>query len=404
MKPNTKVASSIYMKHNLNLYMTGYIHDSLYQSAILQSIDLSRYDDVIFHTSGFSSLMCYMFLLNKLHLYVPYILKLGIDGVSKFHTYRRIVLFLNRIPFGVGKYVILLIDIISVLINAFQGFIYTHDDFVRLINYVDRSEQCNETPKKNKRRLLQKINVHVYNITTNRSEIVNGSHPLFKRYLLASLSRLTFFEPIKIQLLSNECRCDEDCTQCIKLRKNKSMIFVSPEGCDICTCDNMSHRYNDYVDCDINGPFLIQKQNNCDSNKDESLRISNLIILSNCVKEQRMMIVRKTNFLARTMDLLKYTTQHKVDDIVDKICSKDKDIESRTICINYIRLPGLSVEKNEIDKTKEINNGNTYTDFNPAGVYNLSQCYNDGSKMRKLINNSLTESDKDRIYIECTSD
>lgn len=385
------------MKHNLNLYLTGYLNDSMYQSAILQSMDLSRYDDVTFHTSGFSSLMCYMFLINKLHLYVPYMLRLSTDGVSKFYYYRRIILFLNRIPFGIGKYIILLIDMLSVLINAMKGYIYTVDDFVRLINYVDKSSD--KSTKKIEKKILRKMNVHVYNITTNRSEIINGSHPLFKRYLLASLSRLTFFEPIKIQVMLNECRCTGECLNCNKHRQNKNSIFVTPEGHNICTCENSLHRYNEYVDCDLNGPFLIEEHERKES---DNVMLTNLIMLSNCVKDQRVLVIRKTNFLARTMDLLKFTTQHKVDDIVDKICSSVSDQIQKTVCINYCTGNPMN---NETDKQSNQNSAySTYKDFNPAAICDLKRSFDDGVRMRKLIDNSLLNEEKDKIYIECTSE
>lgn len=374
--------------------MTGYAHDSMYQAAILQSIDLSKYDSVTFHTSGFSSLMCYMFLINKLHLYVPYMLRLSTEGVSKFYYYRRLIMFLNRIPLGIGKYVILLVDMISVLFNALKGYIYTVDDFVRLINYIDRSNEMDFTRrfKTNEKKVLQTLNVHVYNITLNRSEIIKGSHPLFKRYLLASLARLTFFEPIKIQMMSNECRCNDECINCNKIRNNNS-IFINPEGQNICTCENISHRYNEFVDCDLNGPFSIENKLN---NIDDNMKITNLILLSNCVKDQRILIIRKTNFLAKIMDLLKYTTQHKVDDVVDKICCEKNN--QRIVCINYCI--NNNSEQNHTEN-KKYSSYTSYKDFNPALICDLKRSYDDGAMMRKLIGDSLTNSDKDKIYIEC---
>jgi hypothetical protein len=304
-------------------------------------------------------------------------MKLGEEGISKFYYYRHMILFLNRLPFGFGKYIINLIDIFSSLINAIYGFIYTTHDFERIINYVEKQNASDK--------ILSQLNVHVYNLTLNRSEIINGTHPLFKRYLIASLCRLTFFDPFKIRLLINECQCNENCSNC---HKNKESIFIPICGYNVCNCDDIHHKFNEYVDNDICNDFSNLSSSLSSENSNNHI---NLVMISNCVEEKNKLFIRKTNFMARTIDLLKYYSQKRVDDIISKI-HKPND---KTIVINYCKTPDIF----------------NY-EINPGFLCNLKESYYDGVKIRDILKENMKNyedhnkddnKDRNKIYIECLS-
>jgi len=81
---------------------------------------------------------------------------------------------------------------------------------------------------------LNKFWCIVYNVTKNKLEIINGTHPLIKKYLVASCSLWIIFPPVKITRLSTECDCVDGCN-C-----SKSETY--------CTCSNESHKINEFID------------------------------------------------------------------------------------------------------------------------------------------------------------
>lgn len=362
------------MKSDISVYLSGYINDSVYQIPLLQSLDTNlfyNHDNISFHTSGFSSLMCYMFLIGKHELYASLILKMYNDtmitgyDISLFKTYRKISIFMNRLPFGIGKYIMSLISLFFVTINMLNGHMYKIYDFEALLEYVENDRKNN---------VLEKMNIHVYNLTLNKIEVVNGCHPLFKKYLLASLSRFPYFEPVNVEVLNTECCCTEDCVNCDKYRDKESDITVSKNNINCCTCDNYEHRINKYIDCDIESPFLSEI-----NNKNYKTKNILIFIVSDCYKEkQKINIDTKTNILSNLIKLSKYRSHHTIDDVIRPICSNYDPLMTKTIIVNYI---------NKSNDSESINNNS----------------YQDGLKTSEIMIKSLQtiKNEKKKIYIEC---
>ena len=86
-------------------------------------------------------------------------------------------------------------------------------------------------PKKNSEN-LNKFWCIVFNTTKNKLQIINGTHPLIEKYVLASCAIWLVFPPMFIEQLTSECACDENC------------------GCDkteqFCSCKQ--HQYNEFID------------------------------------------------------------------------------------------------------------------------------------------------------------
>ena len=85
----------------------------------------------------------------------------------------------------------------------------------------------------------------VYNITKQKIEYINVSHPLIKEYICASASLWIIFKPKLIQQLKSECQCNSLCNCFNDI--NKENIF--------CNCTNISHRYNEFMDGGILKPI-----------------------------------------------------------------------------------------------------------------------------------------------------
>ncbi|VBB18362.1 patatin-like phospholipase [Yasminevirus sp. GU-2018] len=372
------------MRKNINLYLSGYACDSVYQSALVQSIDLSSYDNTTFHTSGFSSLMCFMYLSGNVDLFRAYMYRLATDGVSKFGFYRRIALFLKRIPFGIGSYILSLIDAICVLFNMINGYVYTLDDFERLMTYTAYRSSKTSGDKINKK-ALKNMNVHIYNITTNKIEVVNGTHPLFRKYVLASLCRFPLYDPVRIESLESECPCTEEgCPMCNKHRRNNE-ISITVDGYHVCTCDNPEHNSCSYVDCEISSSFLLEPH--IDVNKlghDSNNTV--VLLLPNCQREKRPPVIKKRDFVSHLLYFMRYLTQRSVNDLVDPIFEQYSEFTGVNNCVvvNYCR-----------------RNSKTESEVENITLRDLRASFNDGLKTVRILNEKLVHVDEPKMYIEC---
>ena len=137
--------------------------------------------------------------------------------------------------YGIEKY-INKIPILSHLYNIFylsysvknKGF-YNSENGKQFINLIDKYATQNYN---NKQELLSKLDCVVFNVTKNKIQIINGTHPLFREYLIASCSIWLLLPPVKIKKLKSECECNDLCFDYI----------------DELYCNCLEHMYNEYID------------------------------------------------------------------------------------------------------------------------------------------------------------
>lgn len=183
--------------------------------------------------TSFGALVGYFFCVNKLHILDKFFKSIDENSLKRHFDLWGFGYFLKRIPI-IGKIISFLINIIWLLKSVANKSLYNQSNGIgNLFN-----NELTLVEKEN----LKKFNCCVYNITKQKVEYINGTHPLIIEYILASSSLWIVFEPKLIKQLKSECICDESC----KCSENNN---------EFCTCEIENHRINEYMDGGVLKPI-----------------------------------------------------------------------------------------------------------------------------------------------------
>ena len=193
--------------------------------------------DSVYGTS-FGALVGYFYCIGKLNILNDFFLSINEDSLKPHFDFWGYGSYLKRIPL-VGNFFRTTMDVVWLLKSVMHKSLY--DQSHGFNDLFKNNEQQNEQIKEQ----LKKFNCCVYNITKQKIEYINGSHPLIIEYILASASLWIVFKPKLIPQLKSECICDETCL----CPKNDTT------GNDLCTCTIDTHKFNEYMDGGILKPI-----------------------------------------------------------------------------------------------------------------------------------------------------
>lgn len=195
-------------------YQTSFLSELLSDESVSNTFELDSLWGI-----SFGAIVSYLYLLDKSHILNDFLLNGNQILIRSFDLwgYYEII---QSIPF-IGNIMCSLLDLIWILYSVYCYGLFKQDVIEHLLR---ENYRCDKN--------LAKLNVIVFNITKNKTEIVNGTHPLIIEYILASSACWLLFPPKKIRKLSSECDCDLNCN-C-----NKSEQF--------CTC--LMHQCEEYMD------------------------------------------------------------------------------------------------------------------------------------------------------------
>ncbi len=193
-----------------------------------------HYIDRIYGTS-FGALIGFFVCLDRFDVIKDFFGNLNRDTLVPWFNCWGYGKYLKKIPL-LGKMFGLIIDIIWLLISIKRKSLYSPIYGENILNSVSIDD------KKSKKK-LEKFYCCVYNVTQEKEQYVNGTHPLIKDYLLASSALWIVFPPRKIRQFKAECLCDELCN----CKKDDMEEF--------CDCKNESHQYNEFIDGGVMKPI-----------------------------------------------------------------------------------------------------------------------------------------------------
>lgn len=220
------------MKNKIRFYLEGGGAKCTYQLTFLKHLFNNNNFNNNFELESiwaisFGSVMAYLFLLDEVDL-AKKLLEQGDNILIKSFDLSKYTFFINKIPF-IGKYFETLGNAIWIMNSLKEHGLFKPDNIEKYLQYALMKN-------KNNIHKLYKLNVMVYNITKNKSQVINGDHPLIIDYILAGMSVWLLFPPRKIKLLKSECDCNINCD----CRSNNNDIY--------CNCSNEFHKYNDFID------------------------------------------------------------------------------------------------------------------------------------------------------------
>lgn len=199
-----------------------------YQMAFLnKALDKLQNVDAIYGTS-FGALVGYFYCIRRLDLLYKFFTSLNKNSLVPHFNLYGYDKYLTKIPL-IGHFFDLIINIIWLLQSIHNKSLYNQSLSINSLLNIKLTEE--------QQLALNKFYCCVYNITRQKIEYINGSHPLILEYIAASSSLWIIFEPKLIQQLKSECLCDESC-DCEKSINSNSQ--------DLCTCD--THKFNEFMD------------------------------------------------------------------------------------------------------------------------------------------------------------
>jgi predicted acylesterase/phospholipase RssA len=180
--------------------------------------------------TSFGALVGYFFCIRRLDILYNFFISLNEDSLKKHFDFFGYGKYLTKIPI-LGYFFSVIINIVWLLKSIKHKSLYDQDSSVNdLFNFT-----LTDLQKKD----LYNFYCCVYNITKQRTEYINGSHPLIVEYIIASSSLWILFKPRLIRQLKSECICDENCGCSYKCKSDNE---------NFCDCDNETHKFNEYMD------------------------------------------------------------------------------------------------------------------------------------------------------------
>ena len=210
--------------------------------------------DSIYGTS-FGALVGYFYCIDRIDLLLKFFKELTDKSLKPWFNFFNIADYLKKIPI-IGKLVDLITNMIWLLMSIKRKSFFDQYSSTGNLLYV----KLNTIQEEN----LKKFNCCVYNITKQQTEYINGSHPLIKEYILASSALWIVFQPKLIRKLKCECVCNDECIGCSgceynDFKKNPTDQLLE-EFC--CTCQNINHKYNEYLDGGYMAPIPFIPEDN----------------------------------------------------------------------------------------------------------------------------------------------
>jgi len=196
-----------------------------------------KFNVIEIYGTSFGALVGYFFCINKLDVLNEFFLSINPNSLKRHFDFWGFEQHLHKIP------------IIGNIITSFTNIIWLSKSIINKSLYdqshgIEDLFKNNITPENCKQ--LEKFRCCVYNITKQRIEYINGSHPLIIEYILASSALWIMFKPRMIKKLNSECVCDDSCN-CSKYNENYT-YSVNPYHGNFCTCNIDTHRINEYMD------------------------------------------------------------------------------------------------------------------------------------------------------------
>lgn len=254
----------------VNIYLSGGGTKCSYQGTFLKKLnENNKYSTENIIGLSFGSIVGYMACLGLYDEIIEFCKNLtptALIPCSSLYVYiMKFSEIVSKIPF-IGMYmsqnIAVIAKILWILIAISQKGLFVPEFGEKYLEKIHTEDIDNANTK------LNKFWCIVYNVTKNKLEIINGTHPLIKKYLVASCSLWVIFPPVKIPKLSTECECGDGCN-C-----SKSEIY--------CTCSNQNHCMNEFIDPGFTR-FIPYGNDSIYGNNEYSQRVNNKDIDANIV-------------------------------------------------------------------------------------------------------------------------
>lgn len=296
-------------KTKVNLYLCGGGVKCSYQASFLKNLSTDHEVDNAVCLS-FGSLVGYSIILGLHDEIITFCKTLTPDALvpcfSMYNTLHKFATYFCRIPIigqSMYNFLNMVIKMIWILIAVRRKSFYIPTFGEKYLDKISLH-------KKNNLSRLSKFWCVVYNVTNNKIELINGTHPLIEKYIIASCSLWIIFPPINIQRLSTECICDINC-DC-----DKSEFY--------CKCSNQLHKYNEYIDPGfiMTIPYIPIPEINNDN--------KNLIFTSFDINNRSKQITTGSNLIEYLDNMIGMTSK-----ISQEVFMKNWIINNETYIINY---------------------------------------------------------------------
>lgn len=333
-------------KTNVNLYLCGGGVKCSYQATFLKELNKSHEINNIISLS-FGSLIGYSISLGYYDEIIEFCKTLTPDALvpcfKYYNNLNQLSVYCSKIPI-IGLYVSKFINMIIKII--WIGFAMKKKGFYVPTfgeHYLDKII----INKKNNLNKLSKFWCVVYNVTKNKIELVNGTHPLIEKYIVASCSLWVIFPPVKVQRLTSECDCDDNC-DC-----DKTNVY--------CNCTIENHKYNEYVDPGfiLTIPYIDVNihDNHSDNNHNNQI---DMIFTSFDINNPNKTIARNTgnNMIEYLNNLIGIASNMSQSNIINRW-----EIKNETYVINYDPPVTNPTDINTHVIKKIMNDGNTLYDL-----------------------------------------
>ncbi|QKF94046.1 patatin-like phospholipase [Fadolivirus algeromassiliense] len=187
--------------------------------------------------TSFGALVGYFACIKRLDILHNFFMSLNENSLKPHFNLWGYIDYIKNIPF-IGKVISVIVDIIWIIKSITYKSLYDQNIGIKQLFDI----KLDDIQKEN----LKHYYCCVYNITKQKTEYINGTHPLLNDYILASSSLWIVFKPKLIPQLKSECICDQNC--CCYLTK-----FTNPN--DICDCNVDTHKFNEFMDGGILKPI-----------------------------------------------------------------------------------------------------------------------------------------------------
>jgi predicted acylesterase/phospholipase RssA len=210
------------------------------------------------HCISFSSIIAYMLLTNNYNYCYELFTKPPQDIFKKSLDFGKFHIFINKIP------------IINKIYSFFYNILWLLTSITKYGLYVDNTIRKHiENIKNNSNNDLSILNIHVYNLTRNKLEIIKGNHINIKNYLMASIACWLLFPPVKIHKIVGECNCNSNCKcgtniycECQEHMYEEYIDAGFIDNIPVCENDKLDEKYCYLLTTDLNLPIKVDKGEN----------------------------------------------------------------------------------------------------------------------------------------------
>lgn len=185
--------------------------------------------------TSFGALVGYFICIKRTDILEFFFNSLDENSLKPIFDLWGIKKYIKNIPI-IGIFITLIINMFWLLKGLKEKGLFDQNHGTDILYNITLDKQQEEN--------LKNYYCCVFNISKQKLEYINGSHPLIKDYIMASASLWIVFKPKLIQQLKTECVCNIFCN-C--RNTNDTNIF--------CNCSDNSHKYNEFMDGGILKPI-----------------------------------------------------------------------------------------------------------------------------------------------------